>query len=130
MKIAPMLLCVVSSLFFIGCATQSSKPTSAIQISEAQMTAEEACDVALDADADQRYGGIKQEYVVNGCKVTIYNDGPIQMVNEKTDQPCDAPIPKDHQFSKITRIYQENGCTITEYEQDAVKDCSMQNQAE
>lgn len=46
------------------------------------------------------YGGIQQEYVVKGCKVTIYNDGPVKMVNVKTDQPCDAPLPKDHKFSR------------------------------
>jgi hypothetical protein len=67
--------------------------------------------------------------VVKACQVTIYNDGPIQMVHEKTGQPCNAPIPKDHQFSKSTRSYQENGCTITEFSSangtgDAVMDCS------
>jgi len=46
------------------------------------------------------YGGIQQEYTVKGCKVTVYNDGPVKMVDEKTDKPCNAPLPKDHQFSK------------------------------
>ena len=60
--------------------------------------------------------------------MTIYNDGPIQMVNEKTDQPCNAPIPKDHQFTKMSRIYQENGCNMTESTaadgiRDVVMDC-------
>ncbi|MBD1225212.1 hypothetical protein IDM32_07310 [Acinetobacter seifertii] len=49
---------------------------------------------------DERYGGIEQEYVVKGCKVTVYNDGPVKMVDVKTDQPCDAPLPKGHKFSK------------------------------
>lgn len=46
------------------------------------------------------YGGIQQEYTVKGCKVTVYNDGPVKMVDEKTDEPCNAPLSKDHQFSK------------------------------
>ena len=49
---------------------------------------------------DEMYGGIQQEYTVKGCKVTVYNDGPVKMVDEKTDEPCNAPLPKDHQFSK------------------------------
>lgn len=94
--------------------------------------ADEACDVASDASEDEMYGGIEQEYVVKGCKVTIYNDGPVKMVNVKTDKPCNAPIPKDHKFSKETRTYQENGCTITESKaadgiSDAVMDCSKRD---
>lgn len=61
---------------------------------------DEACDVASAVSEDEMYGGIQQEYVVKGCKVTIYNDGPVKMVNVKTDQPCDAPLPKDHKFSR------------------------------
>ncbi|MHC3135000.1 hypothetical protein ACWPO0_03810 [Acinetobacter nosocomialis] len=49
---------------------------------------------------DEMYGGIEQEYVVKDCKVTVYNDGPVKMVDVKTDQPCDAPLPKGHKFSK------------------------------
>lgn len=95
-------------------------------------SADEACDVASAASEDEMYGGIKQEYVVKGCKVTIYNDGPVKMVNVKTDKPCNAPIPKDHKFSKETRTYQENGCTITELKaadgiSDAVMDCSKRD---
>ena len=95
-------------------------------------SADEACDVASAASEDEMYGGIKQEYVVKGCKVTIYNDGPVKMVNVKTDKPCNAPIPKDHKFSKETRTYQENGCTITESKaadriSDAVMDCSKRD---
>ena len=95
-------------------------------------SADEACDVASAASEDEMYGGIKQEYVVKGCKVTIYNDGPVKMVNVKTDKPCNAPIPKDHKFSKETRTYQENGCTITESKAadgitDAVMDCSKRD---
>lgn len=67
---------------------------------EAACRADEACDVASAVSEDEMYGGIKQEYVVKGCKVTIYNDGPVKMVNIKTDQPCDAPLPKDHKFSR------------------------------
>lgn len=62
--------------------------------------ADEVCDVASAVSEDEMYGGIQQEYVVKGCKVTIYNDGPVKMVNVKTDQPCDAPLPKDHKFSR------------------------------
>jgi len=67
---------------------------------EAICRADEACDVASAVSEDEMYGGIQQEYVVKGCKVTIYNDGPVKMVNVKTDQPCDAPLPKDHKFSR------------------------------
>jgi len=67
---------------------------------EAACRADEACDVAAAVSDDEMYGGIEQEYVVKGCKVTIYNDGPVKMVNVKTDQPCDAPLPKDHKFSR------------------------------
>ena len=99
---------------------------------EALCRADEACDVASAASEDEMYGGIEQEYVVKGCKVTIYNDGPVKMVNVKTDKPCNAPLPKDHKFSKETRTYQENGCTITESKAadgitDAVMDCSKRD---
>lgn len=99
---------------------------------EAACRADGACDVASAVSEDERYGGIEQEYVVKGCKVTIYNDGPVKMVNVKTNKPCDAPIPKDHKFSKETRTYQENGCTITESKYadgiaDAVMDCSKRD---
>lgn len=67
---------------------------------EAICRADEACDVASAVFEDEMYGGIQQEYVVKGCKVTIYNDGPVKMVNVKTDQPCDAPLPKDYKFSR------------------------------
>lgn len=95
-------------------------------------SADEACDVASAASEEEMYGGIRQEYVVKGCKVTIYNDGPVKMVNVKTYKPCNAPIPKDHKFSKETRTYQENGCTITESKaadgiSDAVMDCSKRD---
>ena len=92
----------------------------------------DSCDIASSASEDAYYGGIEREYVVKGCKVTIYNDGPVKMVNEKTDEPCNAPLPKDHKFSKETRTYQENGCTITESKaadgiSDAVMDCSKRD---
>ncbi|MCT9189400.1 hypothetical protein KTH11_19490 [Acinetobacter baumannii] len=60
----------------------------------------QAADVTLSVYEDEMYGGIQQEYVVKGCKVTIYNDGPVKMVDVKTDQPCNAPLPKDHKFSR------------------------------
>ncbi|SEO46876.1 hypothetical protein SAMN04487817_10521 [Acinetobacter sp. yr461] len=74
----------------------------AVEVGEekAACRADEACDVASAVSEDEMYGGIQQEYVVKGCKVTIYNDGPVKMVNIKTDQPCDAPLPKDHKFTK------------------------------
>ena len=119
-----------AALLLGGCA---SSPTESEQGNVSSVERGAAADAvvadAADDDSGQQYGGIKKQYVVKGCKVTIYNDGPIQMVNEKTDQPCDAPIPKDHQFSKTTRSYQENGCTITEFTSadgtgDAMMDCS------
>ena len=61
-----------------------------------------SCDDEPDAEVcnvQPTYGGIKQQYVVKGCQVTIYNDGPVRMVNEKTGEWCDAPIPKDHDFN-------------------------------
>lgn len=74
----------------------------AVEVGEEEVAcrADEACDVASAVSEDEMYGGIQQEYVVKGCKVTIYNDGPVKMVNIKTDQPCDAPLPKDHKFSR------------------------------
>lgn len=62
--------------------------------------ADEAGDVASNVSEDVMCGDIQQEYVVKGCKVTIYNDGPVKMVNVKTDQPCDASLPKGYKFSK------------------------------
>ena len=80
---------------------------AAEQVDVAQQTAEyaaciadEACDVATSVSEDEMYGGIQQEYTVKGCKVTVYNDGPVKMVDEKTDEPCNAPLPKDLQLSK------------------------------
>lgn len=67
---------------------------------EAICRADDACDVVSAVSEDEMYGGIQQEYVVKGCKVTIYNDGPVKMVDVKTDQPCNAPLPKDHKFSR------------------------------
>ena len=93
--------------------------------------ADEACDVATSVSEDEMYGGIQQEYTVKGCKVTVYNDGPVKMVDEKTGVPCNAPLPKDHQFSKSKEVhtYQENDCIVTEQismdgAADATMDCS------
>ena len=111
---------------------------AAEQVNVAQQTAEyaaciadEACDVATSVSEDEMYGGIQQEYTVKGCKVTVYNDGPVKMVDEKTDEPCNAPLPKDHQFSKSKEVhtYQENDCIVTEQismdgAADATMDCS------
>ena len=121
---------IFSAVLLGGC---NSSPAVSNQLSVGSLRESDAAtDVTIAGDADQDsspYGGIKSQYVVKGCKVTIYNDGPVQMVNEKTDQPCNAPIPKDHQFSKTARSYQENGCTITEFTSadgtgDAMMDCS------
>lgn len=123
-----IVLCGV--LLLGGCA---GSPKGVAQSNSSSVESEAAADAVIvagaDEDSGQPYGGIKKQYVVKGCQVTIYNDGPIQMVHEKTGQPCNAPIPKDHQFSKPTRSYQQNGCTVTEFAAadgigDAVMDCS------
>lgn len=110
-------------------AERVEQAQAAISVEEAACLADEACDVATAVPEDEMYGGIKQEYVVKGCKVTIYNDGPVKMVDEKTDEPCDAPLPKDHQFSQEIRTYEEDGCMISEQVSvdgatDATMDCS------
>ena len=93
------------------------------------------CEDADECDVDN-YGGVKQEYVVKGCRVTLYNDGPVKMVDVNTNGPCDAPIPKTHKFyKKAPKVYQKDGCTITEYESadggiDATKDCSQRKKSE
>ncbi|MDQ8936168.1 hypothetical protein RFH42_14235 [Acinetobacter rudis] len=88
-------------------------------VNEAPAIAAVSCDDDPNAEVcnvQPSYGGIKQRYVVKGCRVTIYNDGPVEMVNEKTGQWCDAPLPKDHVFNHPTRTYQDhNGCQISEY---------------
>ena len=93
----------------------------------------DSCEAAINLCDDEcnaeLYGGIKQRYVVKGCRVTIFNDGPVEMVHEKTSEPCNAPIPQDHDFGGTKRVYKENGCTITEYTHkdgvgEAVMDCS------
>ncbi|ENX35845.1 hypothetical protein [Acinetobacter courvalinii] len=123
-----IVLCGV--LLLGGCA---GSPKGVGQSNSSSVESEAAADAVIAAGADddsgQQYGGIKKQYVVKGCQVTIFNAGPIQMVHEKTGQPCNAPIPKDHQFSKPTRSYQQNGCTVTEFAAtdgmgDAVMDCS------
>lgn len=124
------LIVLCGALLLGGCA---GSPQGVGQSNISSVESEAAADAVIAAGADddsgQQYGGIKKQYVVKACQVTIYNDGPIQMVHEKTGQPCNAPIPKDHQFSKSTRSYQENGCTITEFSSadgtgDTVMDCS------
>ncbi|MEG0482839.1 MAG: hypothetical protein RR575_08185 [Acinetobacter sp.] len=116
-------------------ADRVEEAQAAVSVEEAACLADEACDVATSVLDEDRYGGIKQEYVVKGCKVTIYNDGPVKMVDEKTDEPCDAPLPKDHQFSQSKEVhtYQENDCVITEQismdgAADATMDCSKRDQ--
>lgn len=42
--------------------------------------------------------GIQKEFVIKDCKVKIYNDGPEEMINIKTDQPCDLLFPKYDKF--------------------------------
>ncbi|WP_336936330.1 hypothetical protein [Acinetobacter beijerinckii] len=127
---------IFSAVLLGGCSSSSavSNQLSVGSLRESDATTDVV--TAVDADQDSlQYGGIKSQYVVKGCKVTIYNDGPIQMVNEKTDQPCNAPIRKDHQFSKTTRTYQENGCAVTESVaadglSDAVMNCSKKRNKE
>lgn len=123
-----IVLCGV--LLLGGCA---GSPKGVGQSNSSSIESEAAADAVIAAGADddsgQQYGGIKKQYVVKTCQVTIFNDGPIQMIHEKTGQPCNAPIPKDHQFSKPARSYQQNGCTVTEFAAadgmgDAVMDCS------
>ncbi|ENW82644.1 hypothetical protein F909_00914 [Acinetobacter sp. ANC 3929] len=124
------LIVLCGALLLGGCA---SSPTGSGQGNVSSVESGAAADAvvadAADDDSGQQYGGIKKQYVVKGCRVTIYNDGPIQMVHEKTGQPCNAPIPKDHQFSKVSKTYTQNGCKITEFSSadgtgDAVMDCS------
>ncbi|NNP67640.1 hypothetical protein [Acinetobacter sp. Ac_5812] len=119
-----------AALLLGGCA---NSPTGSGQGNVSSVESGAAADAviadAADDDSGQQYGGIKKQYVVKGCQVTLYNDGPIQMVHEKTGQPCNAPIPKDHQFSKVSKTYTQNGCKITEFASadgtgDAIMDCS------
>ncbi|WP_151716934.1 hypothetical protein [Acinetobacter sp. TUM15071] len=124
------LIVLCGALLLGGCA---SSPAGSEQGNVSSVESGAAADAviadAADDDSGQQYGGIKKQYVVKGCQVTIYNDGPIQMVHEKTGQPCNAPIPKDHQFSKVSKTYTQNGCKITEFASadgigDAMMDCS------
>lgn len=124
------LIVLCGALLLGGCA---SSPAGSEQGNVSSVESGAAADAviadAADDDSGQQYGGIKKQYVVKGCQVTIYNDGPIQMVHEKTGQPCNAPIPKDYQFSKVSKTYTQNGCKITEFASadgtgDAIMDCS------
>jgi len=124
-------LIVLCGVLLLGGCAGSPQGLGQSNISSVERGAAVDAVIATGAEDDsgQHYGGIKKQYLVKACQVTIYNDGPIQMVHEKTGQPCNAPIPKDHQFSKSTRSYQQNGCTITEFSSadgtgDAVRDCS------
>lgn len=125
------LAALCTGLLLGGCVSAQtvSKQVHRATSAESRAATDVAIAVATDQD-DSQYGGIKKQYLVKACKVTIYNDGTIRMVNEKTGQPCNAPIPEDHQFSKTTRTYQENGCMITEFAAadgvgDAMMDCSQ-----
>ena len=124
------LIVLCGALLLAGCA---SSPTGSEHDNVSAVESEAAADAviadAADDDSGQQYGGIKKQYVVKGCQVTLYNDGPVQMIHEKTGQPCNAPIPKDHQFSKVSKTYTQNGCKITEFASadgagDAMMDCS------
>ena len=125
-------LMILSSMLLLSSCASVSNQGSAVDVrSENDMQISIAADSCDDQSADacnevQDYGGIKSEYVVRGCKVTIYNNGPIKMVNEKTDQPCNAPIPEEHPFStRETKTYMQDGCLVTEYSTgDAVMNCS------
>ncbi|ENX39234.1 hypothetical protein [Acinetobacter sp. NIPH 2100] len=126
------LMTLSAVLMLGGCtnlASTSEKQAVASSDHEIGAAADAVIADAAGEDNGQQYGGIKKQYVVKGCQVTIYNDGPIQMVDEKTDQPCNAPIPKDHQFSKVSKTYTQNGCKVTEFSSadgtgDAIMDCS------
>ena len=117
--------CTLALLFLSGCAHQNlNRDEVVVDETDYVMTTDDSCtgavDCVTDAESckdysdDKCYGGVKQEYVVKGCKVTIYDNGPVRMVHEKTGQFCNAPIPEDHDFGSDTRIYTENGCTVTE----------------
>jgi len=123
------LIVLCGALLLGGCA---SSPAGSEQGNVSSVESGAAADAVITDAADdsgQQYGGIKKQYVVKGCQVNIYNAGPIQMVHEKTGQPCNAPIPKDHQFSKVSKTYTQNGCKVTEFASadgtgDAIMDCS------
>ena len=134
---------VILSMFLglSACGTLSSKSSSQQAVDDAETlrqvqvgedpgavscSDDDSCDDPTQEELAQSYGGIEKQYTVKGCQVTIYNDGPVQMINEKTRKPCNAPIPKDHKYSKNTRTYQRNGCTITEYiSADGIGDATM-----
>lgn len=67
---------------------------------EALCRADEVCDVTSSVSEDEMYGGIQHENVIKVCKVKIYNNRHVKMVNVKMDQSCDAPLPKYHKFSR------------------------------
>lgn len=85
-----------------------------------------SCDDEPNAEAcnvQPTYGGIKQQYVVKGCQVTIYNDGPVKMVNEKTGKWCDAPLPKDHVFNSANPAHSTDTCSFAEA--NGAADCAV-----
>ncbi|MCH7390695.1 hypothetical protein [Acinetobacter dispersus] len=123
------LIVLCGALLLGGCASSPAGSEQGNVSSVESAAADAVIADAADDDSGQQYGGIKKQYVVKGCQVTIYNAGPIQMVHEKTGQPCNAPIPKDHQFSKVSKTYTQNGCKVTEFASadgtgDAIMDCS------
>ncbi|QHH99179.1 hypothetical protein [Acinetobacter dispersus] len=123
------LIVLCGALLLGGCASSPAGSEQGNVSSVESAAADAVIADAADDDSGQKYGGIKKQYVVKGCQVTIYNAGPIQMVHEKTGQPCNAPIPKDHQFSKVSKTYTQNGCKVTEFASadgtgDAIMDCS------
>ena len=56
--------------------------------------ADEACDVATSVSENEMYGGIQQEYTVKGCKVTVYNDGPVKWSMRKPTSRVMHHLPK------------------------------------
>ena len=71
---------------------------------------------------------VEQEYTADNCKVTIYKNGSVRMVDVNTDKPCDGPIPADHKFSKEpVKVYEKDGCILTTYGPDGVMDCSKKS---
>ena len=97
---AMILMTAISSSYAQNQDTAESVDVVPQTAEYAACITDETCDVATSVSENEMYGGIQQEYTVKGCKVTVYNDGAVKMVDEQTDEPCNAPLPKDHQFLK------------------------------
>lgn len=125
----------------VGCDIVDSRaenindPANACAGIENCVLAASSCDDSPKAAAcnsvvsdDERDGGVEQEFIADNCKVTIYKNGPVRMVDVNTDEPCDGPIPADHKFSKEpAKVYEKDGCTITTFGPDGMMDCSKKS---